>query len=197
MNDPLKRGSKRISPLDEFKSAEFLRDYAVELLDFFTLMILRKSGMSVKEAIHESVPFTTGLMRPLYEQINVLDIGEHKRSLAIGEDYANRLLALTKNPRQKQIVEALVSKYPSHSFVIDVEEASSMGLPVFSLEHSQEQQFLEALTCITSNQESYYGFTQLPKKSAAPSKSKSGIAKRPPASAPRPAAQTDSATRRG
>src|SRR5258708_6521635 len=48
LGDPIKRGDKPLSPLDEFKSAEFLRDYAVEIFDFFTALILRRSGMSVK-----------------------------------------------------------------------------------------------------------------------------------------------------
>jgi hypothetical protein len=189
MKDPLKRGSKTISPLDEFKSAEFLRDYAVELLDSFTMLILGRSGMSIKEAIHESIPLTTGIMRPLYERIDPLEIGEHKRSLAIGEEYAIRLLALTKNPRQREIVKALVSKYPSHSFVIDADEARDLGLPVRRLEHAQEQMFLEALNGIRENEESVYGFSKEPtKKSATPRKRKASGVKRPPASEPAPAA---------
>lgn len=188
MADPLKRGSKRISPLDEFKSAEYLRDYAVELLDLFMLLMLRRSGMSVKDALHDSIAFTTGIMRPLYEQINPLEIGEHMRSLAIGEDYANRLLARTGNPRQREIVKALVSKYPSHSFVIDATEARELGLPVRYLEPTQEHMFLEALTCIQEHEESYYGFAKVPaKKSPVPQKNKAGGTKRPPASAPRTA----------
>jgi hypothetical protein len=83
ITDPVEKGSKSISPLDEFKSAEFLRDYAVEILDIFTLLIIRRSGISVKEALHESLHFTTEIMRPLYEQLDPLEIGEYKRALAI------------------------------------------------------------------------------------------------------------------
>jgi len=39
------------------------------------------------------------MMRPLFEQINPLETGEHKRAMAIGEEYAKRLLALTKSKR--------------------------------------------------------------------------------------------------
>lgn len=186
MSDPLKRGSKRISPLDEFKSAEYLRDYAVELLDSFMLLMLRRSGMSVKDALHDAITFTTGIMRPLYEQINPLEIGEHMRSLAIGEEYATRLLARTGNPRQKEIVKALVSKYPSHSFVIDALEARAIGLPVQYLEPAQETLFLEAVTCIQKSEESFYGFVKEPAKKPTPGrKSKANGTKRPSASAAR------------
>jgi hypothetical protein len=106
IEDLIEKGSRPISPLDEFKSTEFLRDYAVEILDLFTLLIIRRSGMGIKEALHEASGITTELMRPLYEQLDPLEIGAYKRALAVGEEYAARLLALTKNPRRKEIVEA-------------------------------------------------------------------------------------------
>jgi hypothetical protein len=191
MKDPLKRGDKVISPLDELKSTEFLRDYAVELLDSFTLLILQRSGMSIKEAVHEAVPFTTQIMRPLYEKLDPLEIGEHRRSLAIGEDYANRLLAMSGNSRRKEIVKALISKYPSHSFVIDADEAQTLGLPVRRLMEAEEHMFLEAVECITEIEGSFYGFSKVsPSKPSVPRKRKARTAKRPPASAPGPTAIT-------
>ncbi len=143
--------------------------------------------MSVKDALHDSISFTTGIMRPLYEQINPLEIGEHMRSLAIGEDYANRLIARTGNPRQKEIVKALVSKYPSHSFVIDAVEARAIGLPVQNLEPAHEKLFLEAVSCIQSGEESFYGFVKEPAKKPVPTRKNTvKAAKRPSASAAGP-----------
>jgi Serine dehydrogenase proteinase len=164
IQDPLEKGAKTISPLDEFKSAEFLRDYAIEVLDFFTALIVRRSGMSVKEALHESVPFTTGIMRPLYEQLDPLEIGEYKRSLAVGEHYADRLLSHTRNPRHKEIVETLVSKYPSHQFAIDPAEARALGLPVHILPPNEENAILGALESIIDNGDTLYGFPKAPPK---------------------------------
>lgn len=65
VTDHLERGSRPFSPLDESKSLEFLRDYGVESLDYFTSLLLERSGMSIKEAIHESIHFVTSTMRPL------------------------------------------------------------------------------------------------------------------------------------
>ena len=174
IQNPLEKGSKSISPLDEFKSAEFLRDYAVEIMDSFTLLIIRRCGMSVKEALHESLHFTTEIMRPLYEQLDPLEIGEYKRALAIGEEYGDRLLAMTKNPHRKAISQALLSKYPSHGFVIDRAEARTLGLPVHALDSAQETLFLSALNSILMNGDSLYGFSKLParKPRAKPSKGK-------------------------
>jgi hypothetical protein len=162
ISDPIEKGPKSISPLDEFKSAEFLRDYAVEILDIFTLLIVRRSGMSLKESLHESLHFTTEIMRPLYEQLDPLEIGEYKRALAIGEEYGDRLLAMTKNPHRKLISQALLSKYPSHGFVIDRVEARTLGLPVHALDSAQETMFLSALTSILRMGESVYGFGKMP-----------------------------------
>lgn len=184
IQNPIEKGTKAISPLDEFKSAEFLRDYAVEILDTFTLLILRRSGMSLKEALHESLHFTTEIMRPLYEQLDPLEIGEYKRALAIGEEYGERLLSMTRNPHRKEISQALLSRYPSHGFVIDRVEARTMGLPVHALEGTQETLFLSAITSILTSGESIYGFNKLQaRKPATKPSGRKEIAPRKPAAA--------------
>lgn len=188
IQDPIERGSKSISPLDEFKSAEFLRDYAVEIMDHFTLLIIRRSGISVKEALKESLHFTTEIMRPLYEQLDPLEIGEFKRALAIGEEYGDRLLQMTKNPHRKAISQALLSKYPSHGFVIDRVEALALGLPVHPLDSAQETLFLSAVTSILTNGDSLYGLNPMSSRKPAVSKPTPKSAKRKPSSAPGPKA---------
>jgi hypothetical protein len=65
IEDPLEKGSRPFSPLNEFKSMEYLREHATEILDYFTLLLVSRSGMSVKEALHESIPVVTGMIAPL------------------------------------------------------------------------------------------------------------------------------------
>jgi hypothetical protein len=125
-------------------------------------LTIRRSGLSVKEALRESLHFTTEIMRPLYEQLDPLEIGEYKRALAIGEEYGDRLLAMTRNPHRKAISQALLSKHPSHGFVIDRVEARSIGLPVHALDSAQETLFLSAVTSILTSGESLYGFAKVP-----------------------------------
>jgi hypothetical protein len=69
---------------------------------------------------------------------------------------------MTKNTKAKAIAEALLSKYPSHDFVIDRAEARSLGLPVHALEESQESLCLDAITGIIETGESIYGFRKVP-----------------------------------
>lgn len=156
--DPLHRGAEFFSPLDEFKSLEFLRDYAIELVDFFTGLFIERSGMSIKEALHETVPCITGILRPLYAQVDPLEMGEHRRSLAIGEEYATRLLKLVRNPNCAKIVDKLVWKYPTHNFAIDYDEAKALQLPVVRMDASDEDMLLDVLTDLRKYDLSFCGF---------------------------------------
>lgn len=163
ISDPVKMGGdEQLSPLDEFKAADFLCDYAVEILDHVTQLIVQRSEMNLKEAFHESLHFTAEIMRPLYEQLHPLEIGQYKRALAIGKEYGVRLLDITKNPHAKTISKLLLSKYPSHGFVIDCWEAETLGLPVRALDSAQEALFLSALDNIRRSGESLCGFSEVP-----------------------------------
>jgi len=185
--DPLHRGAEYFSPLNEFKAMDFLRDYAVELVDFFTGLFLQRSGMSVKDALHETIPCVTAILRPLYAQVDPIEMGEHRRSLAIGEEYANRLLDAVKNPHRERIVEKLVWKYPSHDFSIDRDEARDLGLPVEKMNEKDEDALLNAITELKAYEMSYCGFAPaLPaaKKGTAKKQSPKGV----PTARPRPPA---------
>lgn len=168
--DPVERGHRPLSPLDEFKSMEFLREYAVEVLGYLTLLFHRQFELSVKDSVHEAIPFVTGMVRPLYERVDPMEVGEHRRVLAVGEEYARRLLAQTKHPEAKRIVEMLVSKYPSHGFIIDFEEAASLGLPVKRLDKRDEDSILPVLMGMIDHEVNYCGFIEKPRKKRAASR---------------------------
>jgi hypothetical protein len=174
LTDPLHRGAEYFSPLNEFKAMDFLRDYAIELVDFFTGLFLQRSGMSVKDALHEAIPCVTTILHPLYAQVDPIEMGEHRRSLAIGEEYANRLLDAVKNPNRERIVEKLVWKYPSHDFAIDREEAHDLGIPVERMSGEDENALLNALMELKEYGASYCGFAPaLPTAKKGPAKKQS------------------------
>ncbi|WP_428107712.1 SDH family Clp fold serine proteinase [Candidatus Binatus sp.] len=158
IQDPVERGAEPLSPLDEFKSMEFLRDYAMEVFDFFTLLVIRQSGMSVKEAIHESGPYVTAMVRPLFEKIDPLEVGGHRRALAVGEEYAKRLLKLVGNPAAASIVNRLVWQYPSHEFGIDFDEAAELKLPVKELDRRQDERLSTAIMELVDAGITFNGF---------------------------------------
>jgi len=161
ITDELERGKRPFSPLDEFKSMEFLREYATEFLDYFAFA-LSERGMSVKQSLHEAIPAVSSMMQPLYSHIDPSKVGSYRRSLAEAEDYAKRLLKQNKNPYAEELVQQLVWKYPVHDFVIDYGEAKNIGLPVVKLEQAHEKILLEALMGMVTHGISYSGFVVAP-----------------------------------
>jgi hypothetical protein len=163
IQDPFERGQFYFSPLDEFKSMEFLREYATEVLDYFSHIVIERSGMSVKESLHEAIPAVIGMMTPLYGHIDPSKVGGYRRSLAVAEEYAKRILEQRRFPDADGLTQKLVWNYPSHDFVIDYEEVKTLGLPVKRLDLAQEEILLDAIAGIFSYGGSAYGFVEAPK----------------------------------
>jgi hypothetical protein len=186
LQDPVEFGYKAFSPLDEFKSLEFLRDQSIEWMDYYAAVMSRKYGMSIKEALKDSVPLVSAVMRPVFEQIDPVQMGGYRRDIAIGEEYAKRMLQMTGNPRTRQIIRDFVWSYPGHDFVIDLQEAKELGLPVERLNPAQDQVLTDA---ILKADEDYHGF--VPARARAPAakpKPPKAVRRKPTnkASAPRP-----------
>lgn len=185
LTDELERGKRPFSPLDEFKSMEFLREYATEFLDEFAFA-LSERGMSVKQALHDAIPAVTGMMTPMFSHIDPSKVGTYRRALAQGEEYASRLLKSCGNPRAATIVRRLVWDYPDHRFVINRDEAVEMGLPVKPLPQAQERILFEAIQELNEHYLAYHGFAGSgPKTTRArkPGGKQTSIHKLPPAGA--------------
>lgn len=160
LNDAVEHGQKPFSPLDEFKSLEYMRDLAGEWMTYHAEYINAIHGISIKDALKDSVSLVTGLMRPLFEQIDPVEMGGYRRAIAIGEEYAKRMLAVMQHPNAKAIVERLVWGYPAHSFCIDQDEAEELGLPVERLPEEQDAILAEAVISIERGV--YHGFVPAP-----------------------------------
>jgi hypothetical protein len=167
MGEPDNDRDTQISPLDEFKSLEYMRNMAVEWLAFFTALSSEDLSLSTRQALEHGIPFITGLMNPILGQIDPLEVGSFRRALAIAEGYGQRMLALT-GQRNDDLVHELVWEYPAHSFCIDFEEADRLGLPVERLSEDHDQRFCEAIFNFEKGH--YHGFASsnsVPKKSGA------------------------------
>jgi len=157
LDDILEYGKRPFSPLNEFKSMEFLRDYATEFLDFFSWLLVER-GLSVKHALHEAIPGVSGIMSPLYSHVDPSKLGSYRRALSEGEEYAIRLLRSAGTPNAKKIADKLVWKYPAHDFVIDREEAAGLGLPIQKMELAHDRLLTKLITNLIQNEVSYVGF---------------------------------------
>ena len=176
IDDQVQHGSKNFSPLNEFKSIEFMREQAIEWMDYYAVVMNAQYGLSLKEALKDSVPLVSSLMRPMFEQIEPLGMGEHRRALAISEEYANRMIALTGNPNASRIVKRIVWDYPSHEFCIDFEEVLGLGLPVERLSEDQDRLLTRAIVGLQRD-DSYHGFATDDSKDAAEPKVREGRAR--------------------
>ena len=157
IDDQVQHGAKNFSPLNEFKSIEFMREQAIEWMDYYAVVMNANYGISLKEALRDSVPLVGALMRPMFEQIEPLSMGEHRRALAISEEYAKQMIALTGNSNAAEIVRKIVWDYPSHEFCIDCEEALALGLPVKSLSDAHDRLLTKAITNLDKDS-LYHGF---------------------------------------
>lgn len=159
IRDELDKGFDYFSPLDEFKSMEFMKEYATGILDYFG-HALAERGMSVKQALHEAIAGAVGIMNPLYSHIDPSKVGSYRRALSEGEEYAKRLLGSVQHPSAEELAEHLVWDYPAHDFVIDYEEARGIGLPVQRLPITQEKALINSLIGMMKNGIPYIGFAQ-------------------------------------
>ena len=104
-----------------------LQDNALNAFENFFLEIMAKSGgtITLKTAAEISTEMTTGLFRPLYNQVDPLHIGEAGRAMSIAGRYGRRLLDHAENIGSREL-DFIMSEYPSHGFVIDRQEATSL-----------------------------------------------------------------------
>lgn len=122
----------QISRPDDFKSSSGLDlDQALDELtnriynvfeDCFVKTIYRGGGIiSTRTAADIASAIAVGLLSPVTAQIDPLRLGENARQIQIANDYGIRL-----NPGKASMISRLVSGYPSHSFVIDYQEAITL-----------------------------------------------------------------------
>ena len=161
IDDSYEHGEKSFSPLDEFKSLDFLRESSIDGMDYYATLMNMQYGVSIKDGLQASIPLIAELMKPIFAQIDPIKMGGYRRDIAIGEEYAKRMLALTGNLKAHQIVRRMVWDYPSHGFCIDYEEALGLGLPVERLPESQDHKICEAILALRGNE--YHGFVSSPR----------------------------------
>lgn len=110
------------SGLDIAEALKSMSEHAFTLFEtHFLGMLVRSSGaISTKTASGIAREVAVGLLSPITAQIDPMQIGEVRRAVRVAKDYATRLKA---NPGT---IQRLVEGYPSHSFVIDYDEAKEL-----------------------------------------------------------------------
>ena len=101
-----------------------LQDNAFDAFEKFFLNLEQRSAgtISLRTAAEIGTQMTNGMFSQLYRQIDPLHIGEAAREMSIAGHYGRRLLVHSRNI-DLTALNAIMSEYPSHSFVIDRKEA--------------------------------------------------------------------------
>jgi hypothetical protein len=118
---------ERSSGLVAGEALASIKSKAFDMYEDFFLQILERSSnlVTFKTASDIALRMTVGLLEPLYAQINPVEVGEMARSMRVANDYGRRLGLYSKN-LEDDALELLCQTYPSHGFVIDCDEATSL-----------------------------------------------------------------------
>ena len=121
----------RASGLTINSSFRSLQSVAFTMFETFMLEVINKSGgvITTKTAAELSANLATGMLAPIFGQMDPMKIGEDFRSTRIAEEYSGRLDAHAQNlvaDSNIQAINSLVRGYPSHGFVIDRTEAMEL-----------------------------------------------------------------------
>ena len=104
-----------------------LQDNAFMAFEGFFLQLKAKSGdaITLRTATRIAMEMATGLFAPLYNQVDPMHVGEARRAMSIASRYGDRLLRKGGNITPDAL-GFITSEYPSHGFVIDRQEASTL-----------------------------------------------------------------------
>lgn len=134
------------SALNEFKALERIQLHSLETLDITsqTLMGIAQSvelPLKITDAIYMSIKHTGNTSGSLYNKLDPYRIGECARALEVGVKYGTKILTKFmgwKNEVALEIIKKLVYGYPSHGYVIDIEELNALKLPVSEIKNADE-----------------------------------------------------------
>jgi hypothetical protein len=124
------------SGLNITEALSTLQTRSYQMFEENLFAIISTSGLQVttRTAAEISTGLTVGLFRGIYEQIDPVRIGEIQRAMAVAQAYGQRLA--NKNTKGGTL-DKLVGAYPSHSFVIDRDEAKDLFHQVTAPEDDQ------------------------------------------------------------
>ena len=114
------------SGLTSTTALQTLNEQAFLAFEYFLLRITRGAGtaISTKTVTDIAVKMTCGTFSHIYQQIDPIHVAEAQRALEVAKAYGSRLVSRSQNLMMSpdDALEHLVSHYPSHGFIIDLNE---------------------------------------------------------------------------
>lgn len=116
---------ERSSGMDITQGFNVLTSQAYEMFNTITVNLKLKSRLSTKLASEAASQIAVGAFAPIFSQIDPLRLGEIQRATEIAFKYGNLLKVKFDNLQEFGVI-TLISGYPSHAFVIDRKEATTI-----------------------------------------------------------------------
>lgn len=129
------------SALNALNALRQIRLHSLETLDITTKLIIDRSDMNISEAIKLAIKFTGETSGRLYSKLDPNKIGEYARALDVGMKYGVTIMARYMgwdHAKAGKMIRRLVYSYPSHGYVIDIDELKELGLPTDKIEDKEE-----------------------------------------------------------
>jgi hypothetical protein len=144
-----------ISALDHVGSVEYVSGFALNLANKAGLWLRREVGLSRIDSVKIGLDFASVYIEQLVSQLDPSLLTQSYRSLEVAEEYAVKLLQeymfcnqIIPLSKIQEMASALVWKYQTHGFVIDIREAMQLGLNVLP---DRDYPFRETVWSITKS----------------------------------------------
>lgn len=148
------------SALNAIQSLERLNAFSMAAIDQLMPLLLRRTGRKIDTLLPMVLDYVVDFVKPLLDKIDAVDYTKKSRELKVAEQYAIRLMRHKYGwSRASSVARSLVEKFPTHSFVIDREEARAyekvsenetfgLGLTGIKAGSSDIQNILEELAAV-------------------------------------------------
>jgi len=114
-----------MSGLDIIQALSAIETQALDSFRTYWVDIRGGSRLRTKLAADIAAKLTESFIAPIAAKIDPVTLGEHQRAMQIAYDYGERLDDAVNSLKPQALVN-LVSRYPSHGFVIDRKEARTI-----------------------------------------------------------------------
>ncbi|UJF24312.1 hypothetical protein L0B52_08240 [Suttonella sp. R2A3] len=138
-----------MSGLDIIQALNALENQVLGAFRRYLMDIRDGSRLRTKLAADIATKLASGFISPMSSKIDPVTLGEHQRAMQIAYDYGERLNSVTNSLKPDSLIK-LISGYPSHSFVIDRKEASTLFSEVEAPDESTVELYEWAL-CLLPN----------------------------------------------
>lgn len=120
---------RMVSALDTVQAVDQLEDSAIEVAIKMLHRLKDRTRKRYNLLFEESLHFASEITKPLFDKIDAVRYSRQSRLLREAQDYAERLLQPRFSRDDARVIASdLVTRYPTHEFVIDLEEAKRIGV---------------------------------------------------------------------